>query len=235
VQARARHSDLAGCLIEFVDLVARLQPGHAWEVFNGAIRVRLFAIAVLTALPLVLVPAASTAHHRHRRPLVFVDGDSLAVGTRPYLPGDLHGFNVRQSASISRHAQQGVALLRRLGRFPRVVVMSLGTNDDPGAVGDFRAAVRSTVHMAGRRHCVVWPNIVRPPVGGSSYAGFNRVLAQENRRHRNLRVVKWTRIVRRRSLALSADGVHPDGNGYKVRAGAIAREVRRCARRQAKR
>jgi lysophospholipase L1-like esterase len=162
-----------------------------------------------------------------------VNGDSLAVGTRPYLPGDLHGFNVRQSTSISRHAPQGVELLRHLGKFPRVVVMSLGTNDDPRAVGTFRSAVRSTIHLVGRRRCVVWVNIVRPPVAGASYAAYNRVLAQENRRHRGMRVVKWTRIVRRRSLTLSADGVHPDANGYQVRARAIAREVRRCAGRRA--
>jgi len=80
---------------------------------------------------------------------------------------------------------------------------------------------------------VVWPNIVRPPVAGASYAGYNRVLAQENRRHRNMRVVKWTRIVRDHSLSLSTDGVHPTADGYKVRARAIAREVRSCARRRA--
>jgi lysophospholipase L1-like esterase len=201
---------------------------------NSAIRPLPLLIAAGTAAVLALAPASS-AHHRHQRPLVLVDGDSLAVGTKPYLPGDLRGFNVRQSASISRHASQGVALLRGLGRFPRVVVMSLGTNDDPRAVGAFRSAVRSAVHLAGRRHCVVWPNIVRPPLAGAGYAGYNRVLADENRRHRNLRVVKWTRIVRRRSLALSADGVHPDADGYKVRARAIAREVRRCAKPRAKR
>ncbi len=177
-------------------------------------------------------PAA--AEHRHK-PLVFVNGDSLAVGTRPYLPGDLRGFNLRQSTSISRHAPQGVALLRDIGRFPRVVVMSLGTNDDPRAVDSFRSAVRSTIHLAGRDHCVVWVNIVRPPVAGAAYAGYNRVLAEENRRHRNLRVVKWTRIVRRHSLPLSSDGVHPDANGYQVRAKAIAKEVRRCARTRSRR
>jgi hypothetical protein len=223
---------LAGYLIESGDLVAELRPSPATPV-KFPIRPLSFLIAACAAL-LALAPA-STAQHRHPRPLVLVNGDSLAVGTKPYLPGDLRGFNLRQSTSISRHASQGVALLRRLGRFPRVVVMSLGTNDDPRAVGAFRSAVRSAVHMAGRRHCVVWPNIVRPPVAGASYAGYNLVLAQENHRHRNLRIVKWTRIVRRRSLALSADGVHPDTDGYKIRARAIAGEVRRCARRRAKR
>src|SRR5512133_2327208 len=170
---------------------------------------RLAALLGCLALAVGPAPAADAGHGHHRKPLVFVDGDSLAVGTGPYLPADLHGFNVRQSASISRHAPEGVQVLRGLGKLPRVVVMSLGTSDDPGAVGTFRTAVRQTIHLAGPRRCVIWPNIVCPPVGGSSYAGYNHVLAQENRRHRNMRVVKWTRIVRQQGVALSADGVHP--------------------------
>ena len=74
---------------------------------------------------------------------------------------------------------------------------------------------------------------MRPPVGGTSYSGYNQVLAQENRLHRNMRVVKWTRIVRDHSLSLSADGVHPTADGYKVRARSIAREVKGCAGRRA--
>ncbi|MEK6276412.1 MAG: GDSL-type esterase/lipase family protein [Actinomycetota bacterium] len=185
------------------------------------------ALALLLGA-MVAVPAGSRKHHR--RPRVFVNGDSLAVGTRPYIPGRLHRFRVRQSTSISRHAPQGVAILRGLRKFPRVVVMSLGTNDDPRQVDAFRAAVRSTVHMAGRRHCVVWPNIVRPAVAGRTYSGYNAVLAEENRRHRNLRVVKWTRMVRRHPYWIGSDGVHPNADGYRSRAAAIAREVRRCVK-----
>jgi lysophospholipase L1-like esterase len=183
------------------------------------------------AFAIAAMPAGA-GHHRHRKPMVFVDGDSLAVGTEPYLPGDLHGFHVRQSASISRHAPEGVEILRHLARLPRMIVMSLGTNDDPGAVDTFRSAVRAAIHIAGRDRCVVWVNIVRPAVGGHSYAGYNRVLAEENRSHRTLRVVKWTHIVRAHSLPLSSDGVHPTADGYQVRARAIAREVRACVGRR---
>jgi len=56
------------------------------------------------ALVLPGMATQAAARHGHQRPLVFVNSDSLAVGTEPYLPGDLHGFNLRQSASISRHA-----------------------------------------------------------------------------------------------------------------------------------
>lgn len=99
--------------------------------------------------------------------------------------------------SVSRHAPQGVAVLRRMGNVPPVVVMSLGTNDDPRATGTFRNAIRQTTKIAGRSGCVVWPNIVRPPVGGATYRGYNSILAEESRKRRNLRVAEWTKIVAR--------------------------------------
>jgi hypothetical protein len=162
-------------------------------------------------------------------PRVFVNGDSLAVGTRPYLPRDLPGWPIRQSASISRHVPEGVALLRSKGRrLARIVVMQLGTNDDPRTTDSFRDAVRATLHIAGRDRCVVWPNIVRPRVAGTSYAGYNRVLAAENRRHDNLFVVDWARMARRHRYWFGPDGVHPSATGYAARAAAIAAKVRAC-------
>jgi lysophospholipase L1-like esterase len=158
---------------------------------------------------------------------VFVNGDSLAEGTRPYLPGALPGWHVEQSTAVSRHAPEGVALLRRR-HVPPVIVMSLGTNDDPHTVDAFRAAIRETLRIAGKTRCVVWPNIVRPPVGGASYAGYNNVLDTENRRRRNLRVVDWARMVSRHRFWLAADGVHVNADGYKARAKSIARQVERC-------
>jgi hypothetical protein len=92
---------------------------------------RRAALLGCLALAVGLAPAADAGHGHHRKPLVFVDGDSLAVGTRAYLPADLHGFNVRQSGSISRHAPEGVQVLRGLGKFPCVVVMSLAPTTTP--------------------------------------------------------------------------------------------------------
>jgi len=192
---------------------------------------RRAAAAILAAAALAIVPAGAQGGggHHHARVRVFVNGDSLAVGTAPYLPGDLARYRLTQSASISRHAPEGVDLVRHFpGKLPRIIVMQLGTNDDPGATSDFRSAVRSTIHIAGPGRCVVWVNIVRPPVGGNSYAGYNRILSEENRDHPTFRVVKWTHIVASQHLQLSADGVHPTASGYQVRAKAIAQQVRRC-------
>jgi lysophospholipase L1-like esterase len=182
----------------------------------------------LSALVLVLVLAAPASAEALSRRL-FVDGDSLAVGTKPYIPRELNGWKVTQSASVSRHAFEGADILRAYGSsLPRVIHVSLGTNDDPNQVGAFRAAIRDVMDVAGPHRCVVWTNIVRPAVAGASYAGFNRALAQESRPRENLRVVNWVRMVRENPQWVVGDGVHVNVDGYQARAKAIAQSVRRC-------
>jgi hypothetical protein len=163
-----------------------------------------------------------------RRRSVFVNGDSLGEGTRPYLPRALSGWKVSQSVSVSRHAPEGVGVLRRRGSLPGAIVMSLGTNDDPRAVEAFRNAVEATLAIAGRARCVIWPNIVRPPVGGVGYGAFNGVLAELARRRSNLRIVDWAGLVARNRGWLADDGVHVSAAGYEARARAIAQQVTRC-------
>lgn len=164
-----------------------------------------------------------------RAPRVFVNGDSLAVGTRPYLPGDLPGWPIEQSASISRQAPEGVDILRSKGRgLASVIVMSLGTNGDPRASDDFASAVREALRIAGPHRCVIWPNIVRPSVAGTSYDTYNDVLASLNKRHDNLYVVDWAGIAARNRGWFGPDGVHPGATGYMVRARAIAQKAILC-------
>src|SRR3954449_11050324 len=181
-----------------------------------------------SALALVLLLAAPAAAHAlsHR---LLVNGDSLAVGTKPYIPKDLGDWEVTQSATVSRHAYQGADVMRSYGRsLPRVIHVSLGTNDDPNDVDGFRAAIRDVMDVAGSRRCVVWTNIVRPKVAGATYAGYNRALARESGPRDNLRVVNWARMVHLHPEWLSDDGVHVNADGYAARAGAVARSVRRC-------
>jgi hypothetical protein len=185
---------------------------------------RRSAIALVLAAGLA-APASAEALSRR----LLVNGDSLAVGTQPYIPSELRRWRVVQSTSISRHAFEGPGVMRAFGRsLPRVIHVSLGTNDDPRSLDAFRSAIRAVMAVAGPRRCVVWANIVRPPVAGASYAGYNRVLAQESRPRRNLRVVNWARLVSQNPHWLAGDGVHVSATGYQVRARAIARSVRRC-------
>jgi lysophospholipase L1-like esterase len=178
------------------------------------------------AAGLALAPVATaTAAERS----LLVNGDSLAEGTRPYVPMELPGWRVRQSTKVSRHAADGASVLRRYGRsLPRVIHISLGTNDDPSQTAAFRGAVDDVMDVAGSRRCVVWANIVRPAYRGVSYRGYNRVLAQEDERRDNLLVLNWVRMVRRHREWLARDGVHVSAAGYAARAHAVARLVRRC-------
>ena len=181
-------------------------------------------VLALVAAGLVLAPAATAAERR-----LLVNGDSLAEGTRPYIPKELPDWSVRQSTKVSRHAAEGADVMRRFGRsLARVIHVSLGTNDDPGQTGAFRAAIGEVMDVAGGDRCVVWANIVRPPYRGVSYRGYNRVLAQEDERRDNLLVLNWVRMVRRRPGWLAGDGVHVSAEGYRARARSAARLVRRC-------
>jgi hypothetical protein len=192
-------------------------------------------LPVLTTLVLGLLllpsvaPSAEPRGEASRTRNLLVNGDSLAVGTAPYIPRALPRWRVTQSTAISRHAFEGASVMRAYGRgLPRVVHVSLGTNDDPRNLSGFRAAIRAVMAVAGPRRCVVWANIVRPSVAGASYAGYNRVLAQESRSRKNLRVVDWARMVREHPYWLAGDGVHVSAEGYRYRASRVARSVRRC-------
>ncbi len=174
---------------------------------------------------LALAPAGAFAAERS----LLVNGDSLAEGTRPYVPPELPGWRVKQSTAVSRHAYEGDDVMRRYGRrLPRVIHVSLGTNDDPGNVDGFRDAIADVMKVAGGRRCVVWANIVRPPYRGVSYRGYNRALADESSRRDNLRLLNWVRMVRAHPEWLADDGVHVSAAGYRARAKAVARIVRSC-------
>jgi lysophospholipase L1-like esterase len=177
---------------------------------------------ILLALP--AAPAAASASHS-----LFVNGDSLAVGTQPYFPGALPGWSIRTSATISRHAFEGASVLRAQGSsLARVVFVSLGTNDDPRSTGSFRSSVRSIMSVVGPSRCVVWATIVRPAVAGASYAGYNRILKAEAKARPNLRVFRWRALLSKHPEWLGPDGVHVTGVGYDVRAREIAKKIADC-------
>ena len=156
-------------------------------------------------------------------------GDSLAVGTALYLDEYLPGWSIDASTSVSRHADEAPSALRSLGTaLPRVVVVSVGTNDDPGAVARFARIVRSTVAVAGPSRCVVWATIVRPPYQGVSYDGYNQALRKAARQLPNLLVLDWSAMAHEHPAWFGADGVHPSMTGYRARAAATARLVERC-------
>jgi lysophospholipase L1-like esterase len=162
---------------------------------------------------------------------LYVDGDSLSVGTGWYLSGFLPGWTLRGTVAVSRHAYQGVAAVEqraREGALERVVVVDLGTNDDPSAVSTFKGYVLDVLRVAGPSRCVIWSTINRPPYNGVSYDGYNAVLRTLDAKYANLRVFDWARLARAHPQWFGSDGVHPDQAGYHARASGLAWIIKRC-------
>ena len=164
----------------------------------------------------------------HKR-AVFHVGDSLGVGTEPYLPQALNDWKVDQSVKVARHGFEAISILRKRGHLPGVIVMSIGGNDDPNNVSGFRNTVAKTVRIAGPRRCVVWPNhFATKEVNGGTFDGYNAVLEDFEDRNRNFRVVNWAAIARAHPGWMAPDGMHVNAAGYQARARAIAAQVRNC-------
>jgi hypothetical protein len=162
---------------------------------------------------------------------LFIEGDSLSVGTGWYLSTFLPGWSRRGTVAVSRHASEGVLAVEDRGReglLERVVVVDLGTNDDPSAVSRFRDGVREVVRVAGPSRCVIWSTINRPPYNGVSYRGYNGVLTGLDARYRNLHVFDWAGLARAHPEWFGPDGVHPTTAGYKARAAGLARVIKSC-------
>ena len=192
-------------------------------------RLAALLAAVAAAASIAALPASGARPHRPRSHTLLVVGDSLTVGTRPYLRHWLGRWYIRTIVSISKQVTEGPPTLRAFGRrLPRVIFVNLGTNGDPRAVSLFRRQVRRTMRIAGPRRCVVWSSIVRPPVAGRSYHGLNAVLAQEARKRPNLMLFRWARMARRHPSWFGSDHVHVTAHAYNIRARAMARTIRRC-------
>jgi len=173
-------------------------------------------------------PGATGGSARASKGQALVVGDSLAEGTEAPLARLLPGWRIRTSAYTGRPTADGVSEITGTGNIPAVLVVSLGTNDDPSATSTFQGQVETVLRAAGPSRCVIWANIVRPPYGGVSYTGYNRVLTRLAATNPNLTIVDWVGIVRRNPGILAPDGVHATPSGYEERARAIAAAMTGC-------
>jgi lysophospholipase L1-like esterase len=192
--------------------------------------VRLVAASLAAAaLTMLAAAAAATAPEQPRRILDL--GDSLSIGTDPYLKALLPGYRIDPLHRVGLNASEVAALAARSrSSLPAVVVVSAGTNDDPRNVSPFARAVADILALAGSKRCVVWATIARLTKLGTTSAGLNRELARAAESHRNLVLVDWAGMVRRHPSWLSRDGVHANAAGYRARAAAIVTAVTsRCA------
>jgi len=164
---------------------------------------------------------------------VVVIGDSLAVGMAPALQGLLPDRPVLVDARIGRPLDEGIGVLATSKPPKASFAYSLFTNDDPLRVEQLDAAVRFSVAALGPHGCAVWATIVRPKVGGRSYAPANarlRALALDPALSGRLLIADWAAALRgHRRAWLAKDGIHATRAGYVARARLYAAALESCS------
>jgi hypothetical protein len=152
---------------------------------------------------------------------VLVVGDSLEVGSGPYLRSAVPG--IRVDAVKGRTSSEGVQVLAaRLSPADSVVVFPLGTNDSPSSPAVLAADLDAAARLAGDR-CMVVATIVRP----LSVGALNRVVLAFASRT-GAQVVDWSGAVRALPTLVGSDGVHSNGSGYALRASLIEEAIDAC-------
>jgi hypothetical protein len=165
----------------------------------------------------MLAPAGAAAK-------VLYVGDSLGVGTAPYLREQLDEA-IEVDAETGRPSTAGVDVLGSLfAAEDDVVVFDLGTNDaDPAVLADSLAAARG---IAGDR-CLVIATLNRPPLNGAPVEPLNRVITRFAASDPNSELVDWRAAATRRPDLLT-DGIHATAEGYSLRAGLFAEAIESC-------
>jgi lysophospholipase L1-like esterase len=159
---------------------------------------------------------------------VLVIGDSLQVGTGPYLEQQLGGMAVEADVRQSRGSGEGLAALRaRLRPEHTVVVFDKGTNDDPSNPDALYANLQAA-HAATGDRCLVVATLLRPPYNGISIDGLNAALERFALDTPRVQLVDWYGVATSTPGILYDDGVHARPEGYALRARLIADAIRNC-------
>lgn len=178
-------------------------------------------VAVAAALGVLMVGAGSAGAS------VLVVGDSLSIGTGPYLARDLGGMQVEMDAEVGRPSSAGVPVLaQRLRPEHEVVVFDLGTNDGTHAPDVLAANLARANELAAGR-CLVIATISRPAVGGVSVEGQNRVV-RDFAASTGAVVVDWRAAATSGPGLIQGDGVHGTPAGYQLRGTLFAEAIGNC-------
>ena len=181
-------------------------------------------IAASVAALVVSLPSVASAQGPGP---VLVVGDSLEVGTEPYLRQELGGVQLDVDAKTSRPSSDGLAVLQgALGPEHEVVVFDLGTNDDPSNPDGLAANLETAA--ADRR----WPlprlRHDQPPAAERRLRRRAERRRRAGRRRAGARIADW-RSVASRPGVLQPDGVHATASGYALRASIVADAIRSCS------
>jgi lysophospholipase L1-like esterase len=183
--------------------------------------------AAAIALALLLPSVASAQSPTVSSGSVLVVGDSLGVGTEPYLERQLYGTRITNDSEVGRPSSGGLEPLRSLiAPGDAVVVFALGTNDGTSQTAAFADNLEQAASIAGDR-CMVIPTLARPALDGVGVDGMNAVIRGFAASHANVEIVDWHAAVASQPNLLF-DGVHAVPQGYALRAAMIAQAVDTC-------
>ena len=173
-----------------------------------------------TLIAALAIPASAHAS-------VLYVGDSLGVGTAPYLRSELGASGLDVDAEIGRPSGVGVDLLGSLiGPEHDIVVFDLGTNDDPAAPDALASDLTAARKIAGDR-CMVVATLNRPPLNGVPVDGLNDAVTAFAARDPNVSLVDW-HAAAESDPDLLIDGIHSTGDGYAMRARLFADAIASC-------
>jgi lysophospholipase L1-like esterase len=186
------------------------------------VRVRVLAAAAAVgalALP-TLGPAAVSAAPAPNG-VLFVEGDSLTVGSSSAIKANLRSEfrRITVDAQVGRNTPTGVSRLGA-GRDASVWVVALGTNDSPSP-WTMKRHVNTVLKRAGDKP-VLWVSVWRSP----AYGKVNRMLTRLDRSSGQLSVLRWDQFIKAHPRLLAGDGIHLTPAGYQVRGKMIADAVR---------
>ncbi len=170
---------------------------------------------------------------------VYVQGDSLTVPIKSLLTRLLPHDKLSISAKNGRPLRVGLTLLRQRAAssgLPQVIVMEMGSNDDPGMPSAFATMIGQTISVIGSDRCTVWVNLFQGVTKKKGkklsttniYAGLNEVIAAAAARYKRFSVVDWASNAARNPSWFGPDGVHPNDAGSAVFAKLIVAAINRC-------
>ena len=184
---------------------------------------------ILAIAAAVLLPGSGVGHAQSGGANVLVVGDSLQVGTGPYLEQELGALPVEFDHRTGRGSAEGVSVLRsRLRPEHTIVMFDLGTNDDPRNPDALYSAMNSAREIAGDR-CLVVATVLRPPYNGVGVDGMNAAVERFALDNPGVQLVDWYGIVTSTPGMLYEDGVHARPEGYALRGRLLADAVAACS------
>jgi hypothetical protein len=183
--------------------------------------VRVRVLATLAVVGAVALTGPAVAATPAPSGMLFVEGDSLTVGSSSAIKSHLRTDfrRIAVDAQVGRSTATGVGRLGA-GRNASVWVVALGTNDSPSPWA-MRQHVKTVLKRAGDRP-VLWVSVWRSP----AYGKVNRMLSALDTSSTQLSVLRWDLFIKEHPRLLASDRIHLTPAGYEVRGRMIADAVR---------